>query len=276
MAKKKMPKKKAAAKTPAKKKAQAPKRATKTAKASKPAPKVKNKAKVKTKAKPKAKRAQMKKAAGPKAKPAPAAKRKGKHSAPKALLKPKAAPKPKASAKPKAGPVDKMRSGPTPSARRVMREPKIATGPIAKPAPRPVAPAVPLAPNKRRPAKERYQLEILVHSAPTVLYELLSTPSGFSEWFCDDVDVRDEVYTFQWDGEQQRAQVIGRKQGEVIRFHWMDDEDPESFFEFRIRIDPMTDEVALIVTDHAWPKDVDNAKALWESQVANLMRVLGA
>ena len=44
----------------------------------------------------------------------------------------------------------------------------------------------------------------------------------------------------------------------------------------RIRIDPMTNETCLMVTDHAWPKDVDEAKALWNSQLHTLQRVLGA
>jgi hypothetical protein len=38
----------------------------------------------------------------------------------------------------------------------------------------------------------------------------------------------------------------------------------------------MTNEVALIVTDHAWPDEVEETRNLWASQVANLIRVLGA
>ncbi|MBK8338804.1 MAG: hypothetical protein IPK99_01740 [Flavobacteriales bacterium] len=44
----------------------------------------------------------------------------------------------------------------------------------------------------------------------------------------------------------------------------------------RIRVDDMTNDVALVVTDHAWPKDVDSARQLWTSQVAQLVRVIGA
>jgi hypothetical protein len=70
--------------------------------------------------------------------------------------------------------------------------------------------------------------------------------------------------------------MIGRRLGEVIRFHRNDDEDESSYFEFRIRIDAMTNEVALIVTDHAWPDEVEETKNLWSSQIASLIRVLGA
>jgi hypothetical protein len=43
-----------------------------------------------------------------------------------------------------------------------------------------------------------------------------------------------------------------------------------------VRVDAMTNEVALIVTDHAWPREVEQARNLWNSQIANLLRVLGA
>ena len=52
--------------------------------------------------------------------------------------------------------------------------------------------------------------------------------------------------------------------------------DENAYFEFRIRIDAMTNEVALIVTDHAWPDEVEETKNLWNSQIASLIRVLGA
>ncbi|MCB0794108.1 MAG: SRPBCC domain-containing protein [Flavobacteriales bacterium] len=126
------------------------------------------------------------------------------------------------------------------------------------------------------PKKQVYVMEFLVRSAPTVLYNLISTPSGFSEWFCDDVNVKDDNYSFEWDGETEVARCVGRKQGELIRFHWEDDDDPGSFFELRIRIDAMTQEVALVVTDHAWPREVESGRNLWSSQIATLQRVLGA
>ena len=119
-------------------------------------------------------------------------------------------------------------------------------------------------------------MEFEVHSNPNVLFELLSTPSGFSEWYCDDVDVRGDQFTFHWGPDEQTAQCLSRRFGELIRFQWVNEEDPGAFFELRIRIDPMTNETCLMVTDHAWPKDVDEAKALWNSQLHTLQRVLGA
>ncbi|MEZ4756503.1 MAG: START-like domain-containing protein [Flavobacteriales bacterium] len=128
----------------------------------------------------------------------------------------------------------------------------------------------------KRPLKERVQLEFMVRSAPAVLYDLVSTPSGFAEWYCNDVNTKGDLYTFMWPDEEEAAMMIGRRTGEVIRFRRLDEEDPNAYFEFRVRIDAMTNEVALIVTDHAWPHEVEETRNLWASQVANLIRVLGA
>lgn len=136
-------------------------------------------------------------------------------------------------------------------------------------------PLVPKEPKK--PLKQKVQIEFNLRSTPTALYELISTPSGFAEWYCVDVDVNDDQYVFKWeDGEEEAATLIGRRLGEVIRFHRNDDEDPDSFFEFRIRIDDMTNDVALIVTDHAWPREIASVRNLWNTQIHELQRVLGA
>lgn len=128
----------------------------------------------------------------------------------------------------------------------------------------------------RRAMKERFTMEYYLRATPGSLYDLISTPSGFSEWFCDDVDVRGDEFTFHWGSDTQTAQCLSRRSGELIRFQWVNEEDGGAFFELRIRIDPMTNETCLVVTDHAWPKDVEEAKALWNSQLHTLQRVLGA
>lgn len=151
----------------------------------------------------------------------------------------------------------------------------IPNNPAKTKAPQPAVQPAP-KPSEKKPLKERVTMEFEVRSAPNVLYDLISTPSGFSEWYCDDVDVRGDQYTFKWGPEEEATTMIGRRLGEVIRFHRNDDTDEAAFFEFRIRIDAMTNEVALIVTDHAWPGEVEETRSLWASQIASLLRVLGA
>ncbi|MCB0429939.1 MAG: SRPBCC domain-containing protein [Flavobacteriales bacterium] len=124
--------------------------------------------------------------------------------------------------------------------------------------------------------KERYSLEFIVKSSPKILFNCISTPSGLSEWFSDDVNVRDQIYTFLWDGDEQQAELLDIKPNESIRFHWLDDEDPDTYFEFRIAKDDLTGEIALVVTDHADKAEKDEAMRLWNSQIHDLMHVIGS
>ncbi len=156
---------------------------------------------------------------------------------------------------------------------------KAAAPPVKAPMPPVVAPpkaVAKVAEGPKRPAKERVQIEFMVRSAPAVLFDLISTPSGFSEWYCSDVNMKGDQYTFIWPDEEESTTMIGRRLGEVVRFRRNDEEDENAYFEFRIRIDAMTNEVALIVTDHAWPDEVEETRNLWSSQIASLIRVLGA
>lgn len=124
--------------------------------------------------------------------------------------------------------------------------------------------------------KEKFELEFLIRATPSILYEFMSTPSGLAKWFCDDVNIKDGIYHFEWDDEVEQAELLNKKREEYIKFHWVDDEDDSSFFEWRIHIDPMTNELALLVTDHAYPDEKDAAIDLWESQIDHLMRMVGS
>lgn len=275
------PKKKAA---PAKKAKQAPAGSAAKAGKKKPAPAPK-------KAAPKAaaKKAVPKKPA-PAAKPAPPAKKiaPAKAAVKKAALpapsKPAVAAKTAAPARP---PVPAPKAAPAKAPAPEAAKPARPAAPVkAVRAPKPKEPIMavmtglePLggpARTLKRALKERFQQEFYLRATPGSLYDLISSPSGFSEWFCDDVDVSGDEFTFKWGLESQHAECLSRKFGEMIRFRWLDDDDPGAFFELRIRIDPMTNETCLVVTDHAWPQDLEEAKALWESQIHTLARVLGA
>ena len=47
------------------------------------------------------------------------------------------------------------------------------------------------------------------------------------------------------------------------------------FFEMRIKIDPLTGDTALLVTDYAEEDEIEEAKLLWTKQLGDLKRVLG-
>lgn len=126
--------------------------------------------------------------------------------------------------------------------------------------------------------KEKFQIEIPINSSKGVLFNIFSTPSGLSEWFCDDVNIKKDIHIFIWDGSEESARLISKKRDEFAKFRWLEDEEEgiNSFFEFRIKIDDLTGDTALVVTDFAEEDEIDDAKELWAAQVDRLKQVLGA
>jgi hypothetical protein len=124
--------------------------------------------------------------------------------------------------------------------------------------------------------KERYQLEYHLNTSPKVLFSRLSSPGGLNEWFADNVSVRGKNYTFEWDSEARVAELIASKDLKFVRFHWIDDNDDKTFFEFKLNSDELTGDLALVISDFAEPDEIEDAKELWDAQIADLKHILGA
>ena len=121
--------------------------------------------------------------------------------------------------------------------------------------------------------KTKIQLEYIINCSPKVLYNRLSTAAGLSEWFAENVIVKGKIFTFVWEGVEQRAEKNLHKENQLVRFTWTDEED--SYFEFKIAQDEMTNDVSLIVTDFIEGDEAD-AKNLWDTQIADLKHILGS
>ena len=123
----------------------------------------------------------------------------------------------------------------------------------------------------------KYSIEIPINSSVNVLYKRLSTPSGLAEWFADNVNLKNNVFTFIWDDSDQSAKILKKKSNQFVQFKWLDDEEKESFFEFKIQVDEMTSDVSLIITDFAEDEvDQEEQTMLWEQQIQNLKMAIGS
>ena len=123
--------------------------------------------------------------------------------------------------------------------------------------------------------KVRIDLEYIIKTSPTILFNCLSTPSGLSEWFADDVNIKNDRYTFFWDGSEETAILKNVRKSESVKFQWEDDEDEDCFFEMTIRIDDLTKDVALLVTDFAEEGEEDEIQLMWDNNVDNLKKAIG-
>jgi uncharacterized protein YndB with AHSA1/START domain len=124
--------------------------------------------------------------------------------------------------------------------------------------------------------KEKFYIEFVFDKASkNTLWDYVSTAAGLSEWFADSVKVEGKIFTFQWKNYSNEAEVIGTTPYSHIRFHWLDDENPSAFFEFRLQKIELTGGITLEITDFAENHEKNDAVVLWEAQIKTLKRVLG-
>jgi hypothetical protein len=124
--------------------------------------------------------------------------------------------------------------------------------------------------------KIKFELEYLLKTSPKVLETMLSTPSGLSEWFADNVNVKGDIFTFIWEDSRQDARFHMDKTHHKFRFEWIDDDQNENehFFELSYSVDPLTNAVILTISDYAESDELEASQLLWEQLVSDLRRTL--
>jgi hypothetical protein len=95
------------------------------------------------------------------------------------------------------------------------------------------------------------------------------------EWFADKVDERDGVYSFSWNGAEEKAVMLEKEQDKFIRFRWSY-MGKDEYFEFAIDRSEVTNQTILIIKDFAEKKDIKDQSQLWEYQVKDLFHRLGS
>ncbi len=126
--------------------------------------------------------------------------------------------------------------------------------------------------------KIKFEQEYLLRTSPKALNSMLMTPSGLAEWFADDVNIKEDIYTFIWDGSEEKARLLSKKNNEFIKFRWLEDEEEglNTYLEIKFKVDPMTKAVVLWLTAFAYEEELEEMQDLWESAIGELKRVLGA
>ena len=123
----------------------------------------------------------------------------------------------------------------------------------------------------------KFEMEFPIKVSQKLLFQYISTPSGLSEWFADNVNSRGEIFIFIWNDSEESAKLIRKINNEKIQFQWLNDEDTDFYFELRIQFDEITKDVSLIVTDFADDEDeIEESKLLWTNQISDLKKVLGS
>lgn len=125
--------------------------------------------------------------------------------------------------------------------------------------------------------RKKVHLEYLLNAASkSILWSAISTPTGLEGWFADRVQLDDKMVTFCWGKTEKReAEIMGMRAYSFIRFHWLDDENAQEYFELKMTNNELTNDFVLEITDFADRGEENDLRELWESQVDTLRRTCG-
>lgn len=123
--------------------------------------------------------------------------------------------------------------------------------------------------------RQKIDLEFIFKASPTIVYQFLTQPACLVRWFCDEVDINNEVYSFSWDGSEEDAEMVDDIEEERIRFRWLDADHDDEYLEFRMYKSDVTYETIVEITDFCDAEDVPSTRDLWKSQIEQLKTECG-
>ncbi|ARS34824.1 START-like domain-containing protein [Pontibacter actiniarum] len=131
-----------------------------------------------------------------------------------------------------------------------------------------------------RATKTKFVREYPINASAKLLYPYLSTPSGLSQWFCDDVNVdENKILNFIWDGRSHFAEVTSHRTNRSIRFLFLSDDKRHvtdaPYVDLSIESSELTQEQFLKVVDYSDEDDEVELEELWDNLMQNLREIVG-
>jgi START-like superfamily domain len=108
-----------------------------------------------------------------------------------------------------------------------------------------------------------------------ILWDLISTPQGLSDWFANKVTQKETQFVFSWKDNTQTATLLASKVNSFVKFQWQDDYDTNYYFELKIVRQLLSKNVGLIVTDFAAENEVEDTTLLWDKEIEALKKKIG-
>jgi hypothetical protein len=125
-------------------------------------------------------------------------------------------------------------------------------------------------------SKFKFVGEYEIRASKKMLYPYLSSASGMSQWFADDVNIdEDKIYTVIWDGEENKAKMVSHRTNSQVKFEFISEDEDPNYVEFKIDMNELTQEVFIRVTDYSEMDDEKELEELWDSLMADLREIVG-
>lgn len=123
--------------------------------------------------------------------------------------------------------------------------------------------------------RSKLELEFIFKASPTILYKFFTTPACLVRWFCDEVDIQGEEFTFVWSGSAEVADLVEDVENENVKFRWQDSDDDDEYLQFNINTSPVTGETILLLTDYCDDDEVEDQTRYWSNQMDRLRKATG-
>ncbi|TPE46049.1 START-like domain-containing protein [Pontibacter mangrovi] len=128
--------------------------------------------------------------------------------------------------------------------------------------------------------KLKFVREYPINASAKLLYPYLSTPSGLSQWFCDDARVdEDNIFNFIWDGRNHYAEMTSHRTNRSVRFLFLSETKKHRadapYIDFLIESSELTQEQFLKVVDYSGEEDEEELEELWDNLLQNLREIVG-
>ena len=129
--------------------------------------------------------------------------------------------------------------------------------------------------------KQKFVGEYQINASRKMLFPYLSTATGLSQWFADDVNINniDKTLIFILDGEERIAVIDSIKNNRYVKFRFLNEnEKPKEndTLEFRLEINELTQSVFVRVEEFTETDDLDESYQIWDNLLSQLKEIIGA
>lgn len=130
--------------------------------------------------------------------------------------------------------------------------------------------------------KLKFVSDYQINTSRKIIYPYLSTASGLSQWFADDVVINeDKFYNFIYDGEDHFARPTIMRSNRHVKFEFFDPQEgaengaDHSFIEFKLEENELTQTFYLRVIEYGDAFDEQEQRSIWEGLINNLKEIIG-
>lgn len=121
--------------------------------------------------------------------------------------------------------------------------------------------------------RKKFKVEFLFRASPKIVYSFLSSPDNLTRWFCDDCNLIDGQFSFDWEGNEEIAFLLESQEDSYLRLQWED--FPDEYLEYKMSRSEVTAETILEITAFCDEDEVEEEKDFWATQMESLRRAMG-